>query len=143
MDQNDAASEYLKRVFGGTGAGLVLQVLTGTQAMEEISLLHHLVRRDACKSPPATTHEDGVLAAKAFAALVANLQGDWGEMSNATRAALAKLLMLAMSTAARAGDEPFISVPPGLAREHFAVAASLRASTRTGSQLPLRTDPAP
>lgn len=143
MDQNDAASEYLKRVFGGTLDGLTLEVLTGTQAAAEINLLHNRVWRDVGKPPPATTHEDEVLATQAFASLVANLQGSSGEMSNATRAALAKLLMLAMNTADRAGSAPFMAAPPGLAREHFAVAASLRALTRTGSQLPLRTDPAP
>lgn len=130
MDQGDAASEYLKRVFGGTGEGLALQVLTGTQAMAEISLLRHLVARGLNGRKPNTSPDDELAANKVFASLVADVHSDWNHMADSTRRVLATRLMLAMSTAEAAGDTPFISIPPGLARELIAVAAVLRTSTR-------------
>lgn len=143
MDQNDDASKYLQQAFGASSDGLTLTVLTGTQAAAEINVLHNRVWRDVRKPPPTTTPEDEVLATKAFAALVENPHGNWSDISNATRTALAEFLLRATVEADLAGEAPFMALPPGLAREHWPVAATLRSIERRESRASLRTAAAP
>ncbi len=143
MNQGDAASAYLQRVCGGTGEGLALEWLTGTQAAREIHVLHNRVRREVREPAAAATAEDHAQAAQAFAALVENQQGNWLDISNSARKELADRLMAAITEAEAAGDQPFIGMPPRLARELWPAAAVLRTEARRGRSWPLPTGPTP